>query len=479
MLSSILYISPEILLFLGIFNLLILRILKEESPKKYATVSRIWLILSMLFSIIFYDKSYSNLYFQNNAYTLVFKLLIGAFCYLMLGVSSLWFSSENRTGCRYYVLILISVILMNTLISSINISSLYASYLLLILTNYRLLTTNYDKIPQGIASRYIFVSGLIISIFSVGYYILYKELGMNTLFSSVNELYSNPENKGNIELFISAIAIIIPFLYSIGVVPFHIISEEKSGKSILPVAHYFSVILPLIYWATFIKLNIVVLSSYSYAISSAYITFAIISLFFGAIGANSRINLHRIFAYSSIFHYGLILMLIALFQKNAYFSGVIYLLAYIINLNGIYLMFYSLKSHGEYLSSTVSLSGLAQTRPYATNILLISLFSFIGFPPLVGFLGQFNLISELVNIKAYISIGIIFLCFIFLARAYFELIKIAYFEPKIKNYDTENKSLLVCILLNIVLIMIITFNPYGLITTIQDMFNVIFAPTIR
>lgn len=479
MLAQISYISSEISLFLGILNLLILSLLKEESPKKYASTSRTWLIISMLLSIIFYNYSYNINYFQNNAYTLIFKLLIGFFSYIMLGMTSLWFSSENKTGCKYYILILTAIVLMNMLVSSINILSLFISYSLLIFINYRLLTTNYDKLPQNISFRYIFISGIIISIFAVGYYILTQYIGENTTFTTVAKLYSASNNKHNIELFISAIMIIIPFLYSIGIVPFHIMTEEKSGKSILPVSHYFSIISPLAYWAAFIKLNIIVLPSYIEPISNAYMIFAIISLFFGAIGANSRINLHRIFAYSSIFHYGLILMLMSLFIDDAYFSGFIYLCTYIIGLNGIYLIFYSLKSHGEYLSSTVSLSGLAQTRPYATSMLLISLFSFIGFPPLVGFLGQFNLIVELVDIKAYISIGIIFVCFIFLARTYFELIKIAYFEPKIKNYDTENKSLLICIILNIVLIITITFNPYGLITTTQDMFNVIFAPTFK
>lgn len=479
MLSPILYISSEITLFIGVLNLIILHLISEDSQKKYATVSRIWLIISLLCSIIFYDKSYNDFYFENNSYTLLFRLLIGVFSYIMLGITSFWFSSEKRTGCKYYILILISLIFINSLVSATNLLSLFISYVLLIFINYNLLSTNYDKLSQNIRFRYMFISIFIISIFAIGGYIIFRYLGQNTSFLAINKLYSTFQNKIDIKLYISAIFIILPFLYSIGIAPLHFMNEEKTGKSILPVSHYFSIILPIAYWGTFIKLNTLILFTFSEALSQAYIIFAVISLFFGALGANSRINLHRIFAYSSIFHFGLILILISMFTKETYFASFVYLFTYILALNGIYLIFYSLKSHSEYLSSTVSLSGLAQTRPFATNMLLISLFSFIGFPPLVGFLGQFNLIIELVNSKAYICIGIMFLCFIFLAKAYFELIKIAYFEPKIKNYDTENKSLLVCILINMILIIYITFNPYELLTTIQDLFNVIFTPTLK
>jgi hypothetical protein len=44
-----------------------------------------------------------------------------------------------------------------------------------------------------------------------------------------------------------------------------------------------------------------------------------------------------------------------------------------------------------------------------------------------------------------------------------------------KNYDTENKIILLTTLASITLIAIISFNPFGIIEKIKDMFYVIYS----
>ena len=57
----------EISLLIGIIHIYILHFLEETSPKRYASISRNWLILSLLFSILFHNENYNMLYFQNKA----------------------------------------------------------------------------------------------------------------------------------------------------------------------------------------------------------------------------------------------------------------------------------------------------------------------------------------------------------------------------------------------------------------------------
>ena len=472
MLQSISHILSGISLLIGIIHLCVLRFVKEESPKKYASVGRSWLLLSLLFSIIFHNENYNILYFENNAYSLLFTIIVGVLSYILLLLTPSWFATQKETGYRYYIFILMAIASINAMLTSTNLLSLTLSYIILIIVNYRLLGISYEKVPSTIASKYFFISCLIISLFLSGVFYIYYNIASMPTFNAIEQLCE--DNKGNILIYLSIIAIVIPFLYSLGIAPFHIFMEEKSGKSILPVAHYFTIIAPIAFWGIFFKLNVTILSEYAAVFSPVYLTFGLISLFFGAVGANSRINLHRIFANASIYHFGIILIMISFNRQEMYFSAFIYLLMYVLALNGIYLVLYSLRSHGEYLSSVTSLSGLSQTRSFSTAMLLISIFSFIGFPPLAGFLGQLNLLTDLITNGAYIKLGIIFFCFLFLARAYLSLIKIAYFEPKTKNYDTMNKSLLLCMLINMLLIIVIAFNPYNIITTIQDMFYVMF-----
>ena len=472
MLHEYIYTLSEASLIFGVINLLILYILGYDTNKIYAKTARIWLIVSMFFSIFFYNKTFAPQYFENNSYTLLFKLVIGFFTYIIFIVTSSWFMLENKTGCKYLILILTSVLISNLLLTSINITITLMGIALLIYINYRLQSLNYDKISQDASKRYLVIS-LIVILFSIsGYIYLYITTGHITEYSLLKELFTSSSN--NIKMYLAIIFMIIPILYMLDIAPFHLMVEEKVAKSILPVSHYFSIIIPLIQWGVLIKLKEYLLFPYNEYLSTAFLIIAIFSIILGAIGANSRINLYRIYAYGRMYHFGVIMLLLSFFNKNADFSSFIYLLTYLLALNGIYIVFYNLKSHGEFLSSLPSLSGYAQTRPHTTRALLISIFSFLGLPPLAGFLATYSFIDAFLVEKEYIILSIVMLFFFILAKSYLEIIKTAYFEQKIKNYDTENKTVLLITLLNIMLIIIASFNIFGIIETIKDMFNVIY-----
>ncbi len=465
------YALPEASLIIGILHLFFMYLLSYDSAKIYARIARFWLLVSLFWAVAWQEKSFSPLYFTNDAYTLLFNLCIGFLAYIMIGLASTWFSTENKTGCKYYILILSSLIGINLLLSSSNLVALLFCYILLTYTHYRLLGISYEKLPSEAASRYMGVSAMVVIIFAAGFGYLNSYEDGNVEFTALRELFLNAPQ--SLPLYLSAVAIIIPFLYSLGLAPFHIIAEDKTGKGILPVSHYFALIAPLAFWGCFIKLNVELFKPLSAELSPVYQGFALLSVIFGAMGANARINLHRILSYSSMYHFGIVLILLSFFKSETNFAAFVYLFVYIISLNGSYLVFYSLKSHGEYLSSVTSLSGLAETRAYTTGALLVSLFSFIGLPPLVGFLGQLNAVSELLKREYYISLGIILFFLLILSKAYLDIIKTAYFEHKIKIYDSENKSVMMYTLFSVICIVLIAFNPQDLFAIMKDMFDVV------
>jgi len=472
MLSNIIYTFPELSLFIGIINLYALNLLDKDSSKQYSYIARLWLLVSIFFSILFYNKSYNTSYFENTSYTLLFKMLIASFSYVLLNFSSTWFAIENKTGCRFYVLIFCAIIISNLLISSVNIILLTFCYAILIYINYRLFSISYDKYPTDASTRYIGISSVIILILSIGVYTL---TFIYNISPNIDEMSTYLENRDtSIVEYISIIFLLIPFLYSLGIPPFHMVAEDKVGKTILPVSHYFSVVTPIIFFAIFIKLNEIIFSQYNDELSISYLIIGIMTILFGAFGANARINLHRIYAYGTMYNFGIVILIFSIFNQDANFIGFLYLLFYLISLNGIYITFYGLRSHGEFLTSLTSISGLSQSKPFLTIGLLISLFSAIGFPPLIGFLGQFSYINVLLKAKAYIILVIVLFSFLILSKAYLEIIKTIYFEPKIKKYDAENNILLFYITLNIICLIFLSFNPYDIIGKLKDMFDVIY-----
>ena len=109
---------------LGIIHLCILHFFEEVSPKKYASISRNWLLVSLLFSIIFHNENLSVLYFENNAYTLLFRIIIGILSYILMLQTPSWFALEKETGCKYYALILMAIATINAMLSSTNLLTL-------------------------------------------------------------------------------------------------------------------------------------------------------------------------------------------------------------------------------------------------------------------------------------------------------------------------------------------------------------------
>ena len=470
-LHNMIYTLPEVSLLAGIIHMFLLYIMAYESPKVYSRAAKFWIIMSLFWEVATQGKSFSPLYFDNDSYTLLFNLIISILSYIMISLSATWFVTENKTGCKYYILVLSAMIGIKLLISSINLVSLLFSYILLIYIHYRMLGISYEKIPSEAPSRYVGISGIIIIIFAIGFWYINKLQNGNVEYIEVKELFnSNPKS---LEIYLSAISLLIPLLYSIGIAPFHITAEDKTGKSILPVSHYFALIAPVAFWGCFMKMNIELMTAYKEELREVYKIFALLSIVFGAMGANARINLHRILSYSSMYHFGVVLMLLSFFSISIDFSAFVYLFVYILSLNGCYLVFYSLRSHGEYLSSVASLSGLAETRSYTTGALLVSLFSFIGLPPLIGFLGQLNIVSELLKQESYISLGVILFFLLVLSKSYLEIVKTAYFEHKVKTYDSENKLVIIYTVFSVICIAIIAFNPQDLFKILKDMFYVI------
>ena len=467
----LIYTFPELVLLAGIIHLLLLYLLSYDAARVYARVSRFWLLMSLFWSIVLYDKTAGPAFFENNAYTLLFKLLTGFLAYIMLGLSALWFGTENRTGCKYYILVLCALIINSLLLASTHLLPLLLCYCLMAYINYRLLGISYEKLPSETPARYMGVSGAMALMFAMGFLYLHGRLDGNVEYSAISRLFA--EEEGSFPLYASAVAVVVPFLYSLGLAPFHFMAEDKAGKGILPVSHYFALVLPMALWGVLIKMDIQLLSPYQAEFAPVYAGFALLSVIFGAMGANARINLHRIMAYSSMYHFGMVLLLLSFFKLETDFAAFVYLLVVLLSLNGGYLVFYSLKSHGEYLASITSLAGLAETRPYTTGALLVSLFSLIGLPPLAVFMGQFGCISDLLRNGYFISLGIVLFFLLVLAKAYLEIIKTAYFEKKVKLYDAENRIISLYTVFCMACVVIVAFNPGNLFQILKDMFYVV------
>lgn len=469
MLQSIINFLPELALCAGICHLLILAAFSFDAPRVYTSGARFWLIISLLLSILFYDRHIAG-YLQYNAYTLLFTIIGDIGLYILFFLTATWFTAKNINGCTYNILLLISIICFNVMLASVNLTITFIAFSILFIINEGLYYVYHSEDETDATNNYG-TSLIIIAIFIISFaYLWYRTEGTLTFALLQGFLI---ENKASFAIYSAIIGFIIPFLYLLGIAPFHNVTEARMAKSILPVAHYETVILPIFLWGEIIKIVHLLFLPYAASLTLALSTLGIFSVVVGAIATNTDNNIQQLYMHSSMYHFGIALILLSLADTSAEFAGFIYLLMYITGLSAAYSVAYNLKSHGEYLLKVSSLSGLAQTRPYSANILLLSLFSIIGLPPLAGFIGQIGLANQLINQGKYIYLIVIYTFLVWLTKAYLQMIRTIYFQQKIKIFDTENKKVLLIMFVMAIIILTLAFNPFEMVEKIKDMFYVI------
>ncbi|MBR2273619.1 MAG: hypothetical protein IJ864_02155 [Alphaproteobacteria bacterium] len=469
MLQSIINFLPELALCAGICHLLILAAFSFDAPRVYASGARFWLIISLLLSILFYDRQIVG-YLQYNAYTLLFTIIGDIGIYALFFLTSTWFTAKNITGCAYNILLLISIICFNVMLASVNLMIVFGAFSTLFIINEGFYYIYHSEDETDATNNYS-TSLIILAIFIISFAYLWYRVEGTLEFAPLQEFFI--ENKTSLAVYSAMIGLIIPFLYLLGIAPFHNVLETRIGKSILPVAHYEAVILPIFLWGEIIKMAHLMFLPYAASLTLALSTLGIFSMIVGAIAANTDNKIQQLYMHSSMYHFGIVLILLSLADISAEFAGFIYLFMYMTGLAAAYSVGYNLKSHGEYLLKVSSLSGLAQTRPCSANILLLSLFSIIGLPPLAGFIGQISLVNQLINQGKYIYLIVIYTFLVWLTKAYLQMIRTIYFQQKIKIFDTENKKVLMIMFLMTIIILSQAFNPLEMVEKIKDMFYVI------
>lgn len=119
---------------------------------------------------------------------------------------------------------------------------------------------------------------------------------------------------------------------------------------------------------------------------------SVATMFIGNLSAISQKNLKRIFAYSSISHTGFILIAIASFSNVAEQSLLFYIAIYAISNIAVFILLNLLESKfGIYDLET--LKGFFQKDKMLSALFILLLASFIGLPPLAGFIAKFYVFS--------------------------------------------------------------------------------------
>jgi NADH-ubiquinone oxidoreductase chain 2 len=216
----------------------------------------------------------------------------------------------------------------------------------------------------------------------------------------------------------------IGFLFKVSAAPFHFWSPDVYDAIPTIVTTFVAIIAKISIFIFLLELIYHTDTSSEFSWTYGLLISSLLSLIIGTVVGLTQFRIKRLFAYSTISHVGFILLGLSVASIESTQAFVFYLVQYSIsNLNAFIILIaigFSLycytsenKEYKELLDKNNSpiqlinqLKGFFYINPYLSLSLTITIFSFAGIPPLLGFFGKQMILSAALD-KGYIFLTII------------------------------------------------------------------------
>ena len=438
----------------GILWLILRRIWGEASVKDYFTATQTAVLASIVFSLLFDEYTPFAPYVSADASATLVYILTAGVVYIWLSLSQKWFSAENLQANLFCVLALSALAACQIVNIAGNLAVMFVGIGLLLTVNYLFLyLSQQTEELHNICSRYG-LSALFFAVLAcVSLYLLTPSgWGLKQLADTVSSLNVS-------ELYMTVAGILFIFLFMLAIAPLHFWFADTIAPAVLPVAAYFSLVPQISLWTAFLKINYSFLYPVMDNIDGVYIIFGILSVFAGAIGANTSRHLRKIFACGGIYHLGVMLLVIASFTDQAVLIGLNYMQMYILAMTGIYVVFYAFKSRGDYLYNLNMVGGFAKVHPFVASALLFFTASLIGMAPLPGFGAMWAVLKEFTSAHHFALIAVMLGGLLLLLPAYLQVARSVCFAQKQENFDRMENNIYFYLFLLAALMLFLTIYP--------------------
>lgn len=349
---------------------------------------------------IFYEGIYTGKgYFFTNNYTTFFEtLILIATIVILLGSKNYLFSSRLATE-EFPLLLIFASFFLILLLKSHNLMSLFVNLMGANIMLYTLIGINKLNHSSREAVMKYFVpsaiaSGLLgFSIFN--FMLICSEVNLSKIstFLYLNFLAS-PET--GVSLAFTIGFFIVALFFKLSAFPGHFWVVDVYNGCSHPVMTFF--LLPM---------KISVFCFFSLALTSYFDTLkeiwsffvemsSIISMIWGALGALVENQFKKLLAYASINQMGFFLLGLSCMHFKATSASLIYLIIYIITNFSFFTIFLATKKKwsGSHVIYNADWAGYTPNSLKFIFILILSLFSMAGIPPLNGFFAKFFLFYE-------------------------------------------------------------------------------------
>ncbi|WP_343350205.1 NADH-quinone oxidoreductase subunit NuoN [Pseudomonas sediminis] len=315
-------------------------------------------------------------------------------------------SGKGYPGNReeLYLLVLLSAAGGLVLVSAQHLASLFIGLELLSVPTYGMIAYaffNKRSLEAGIKYMVLSAAGSAFLLFGMA--LLYAESG-NLAFANIGASLMR-ESSQLVQIGIGMMLIGLAFKLSL--VPFHLWTPDVYEGAPAPVAAFLATASKVAVFAVLLRLYQISPAMSGGWLSELLTLIAIASILVGNLLALLQNNLKRLLGYSSIAHFGYLLVALVASKGLAVEAVGVYLATYVLTSLGAFgvITLMSTPYSGRDADALYEYRGLFWRRPYLTAVLTVMMLSLAGIPLTAGFIGKFYVIAAGVEAQLWWLLG--------------------------------------------------------------------------
>jgi len=313
---------------------------------------------------------------------------------LVVGLFSfIYFEEREENPKEYYILIFLSTLGAAILTISRHFISFFIGLEILSVSLYALiayLRTRNNAVEAGV--KYLVLAALTSAFLLFGMALIYMDTGsmeFTTIAERLNATDHSPV------LFFTGVGIMLVAIgFKLALVPFHLWAADVYQGASAPVTSFIATVSKIGVFAVLVRFaQAMHLQTYEFTVA-IFSTVAILSMIVGNVLALQQQNIKRLLAYSSIAHFGYLLVAFLPGNSAGIEAGIFYLFAYSITILaafGIITLLSTKQRDAEQLSVY---RGLFWRNPLMATVLTVALLSLAGIPLTAGFIGKFYVLTS-------------------------------------------------------------------------------------
>ena len=305
-------------------------------------------------------------------------------------------SGKGYPGNReeLYLLMLLSAAGGLVLVSAQHLAGLFIGLELLSVPTYGMIAYaffNKRSLEAGIKYMVLSAAGSAFLLFGMA--LLYAESG-NLTFAGIGAKLA-ADGLPSMLAQIGVGMMLIGLAFKLSLVPFHLWTPDVYEGAPAPVAAFLATASKVAVFAVLLRLYQVSPAAAGGWLNDLLTLIAIASILFGNLLALLQNNLKRLLGYSSIAHFGYLLVALIASKGLAVEAVGVYLATYVLTSLGAFgvITLMSTPYSGRDADALYEYRGLFWRRPYLTAVLTVMMLSLAGIPLTAGFIGKFYVVA--------------------------------------------------------------------------------------